>query len=37
MPTRVVDNPLGAVVEGAGMVLENFARYGEMIFGGDGN
>ena len=31
MPTRVVADPLGVVVE------ENFSRYGEMIFGDDGN
>lgn len=37
MPTRVVADPLGVVVEGAGIILENFSRYGEMIFGDDGN
>jgi rod shape-determining protein MreB len=37
MPAFVVGNPLGAIAEGAGIILENFARYGEMIFGGDGN
>jgi hypothetical protein len=37
MPAFVVGNPLGAIAEGAGIILENFAKYGEMIFGGDGN
>ncbi|MED5599723.1 MAG: rod shape-determining protein [Actinomycetota bacterium] len=37
MPTRVVADPLGVVVQGAGIILENFSRYGEMIFGDDGN
>ena len=36
MPTRVVADPLGAVVKGAGLILENLSRYGEMIFGDDG-
>ena len=36
MPTRVVADPLGSVVMGAGLVLEEFSSYGEMIFGDDG-
>jgi hypothetical protein len=36
MPTRVVADPLGSVVVGAGLVLEEFSSYGEMIFGDDG-
>jgi rod shape-determining protein MreB len=36
MPARVVADPLGAVVKGAGLILENLSRYGEMIFGDDG-
>ncbi|MBR12652.1 MAG: rod shape-determining protein [Acidimicrobiaceae bacterium] len=33
MPVWMVPDPLTAVVEGAGRVLEEFSRFGELIFG----
>tara|TARA_Y100001934_G_scaffold233781_1_gene283406 strand:- start:2 stop:568 length:567 start_codon:yes stop_codon:yes gene_type:complete len=35
MPVWMAPDPLTAVVEGAGRVLEEFSRFGEMIFGDD--
>ena len=35
MPVWLASDPLRSVVEGAGSVLEEFSRFGEMIFGDD--
>ena len=35
MPVFMAADPLTSVVEGAGRVLEEFSRFGEMIFGAD--
>jgi len=35
MPVWMAADPLTSVVEGAGRVLEEFSRFGEMIFGAD--